>query len=68
MICSLRSVRETAGHFGVLAFDEDSDIYVSDRDGEVTISSIVAGSIWVDDGLPYAGVTDGKGNIIWQEV
>lgn len=22
---------------------------------------------WVDDGLPYAGVTDGAGGVIWQE-
>lgn len=56
------------GHFGVLAFDETSDIYISDRDGEVTISSIAAGSIWVEDGLPSVGVSDGNGGIIWQGV
>lgn len=54
--------------FGRLAFDGD-DIMVHDSDAQVSISAVEVGGIeWVDDGLPYAGVSDGKGGIIWQEV
>jgi hypothetical protein len=56
-----------SGHFGVLAFDETSNIYIDDRAGAVTISSVEAGSIWFDDGLPVVGIADGKGGIVWQE-
>jgi len=55
------------GHFGRLAFDELSDIYISDHDGTVAISSVTEGSVWVDDGLPTKGVTDGKGGVHWEE-
>ncbi len=37
----------------------------SDHDGTVAISSVTEGSVWIDEGLPTKGVTDGKGGVIW---
>jgi hypothetical protein len=54
-------------HFGRLAFDELSDIYISDDDATVAISTVTQGTAWVEDDLPTIGVADGKGGIIWQE-
>ena len=54
-------------HFGQLAFG-DSEIWVEESGAEISISAVVPGGIeWVDDGLPHAGIADGKGGVVWQE-
>lgn len=59
---------DSHGHFGLLAFDDLTDIFVSDHDATVTISSVDEGSVIVDDDLPLFGIADGKGGVVWQEV